>query len=169
MFGSIIVLVNQRAFENGNFYCPWEDYEMRNFIMRCDYVGRDDPKAFKEAIGCFAETYDLPEIQIQSLDLEGEQAPVAILRSHHIEALKYALDRRMAQRILMVKAELKKPEPSLWHIAHKAYNFSPVYFACPEEGFFNEVSFHLTLPVLVDGSGNGNARFYITETHEFHV
>lgn len=165
MHGTIIVMCDQSIFQDGNYYSPWEDYELRTMIPGCDYVIEDEPSELEEALTGFAMTYSLPPIPTRKLNLDGELRDVGVLSERHVALLKEALARSMGERIKRVQAELNKPEPSLWDVAYEAYNFSPFYFVSPTLGMFNEVQFYQTLK---DGT-IWRVPFYITETFRYHV
>ncbi len=100
--GRIFMFVTDRKeIEGDNYYCPFNEEQMREWIPGCDYVCRQNKNEFLDDLVWLSETYGV-------IDSEG------------IEKLKEELIKQKRERIEKVKHELEKPESdiSMWRVSY---------------------------------------------------
>lgn len=161
MHGTIFVLTHRDFLEGKDYYCPYEDYEMRDRISGCDCVQKEDDSGFKESIGLLSYVFQLT-IPITLMEIDGRNVPVGVLDPANVCKLIQGLEADKRVRIEQVKEEILKCDPDMWKIAYNAYMDSTFYFILADSIYFcNEVDF----PSCIEG----RHPLYITETFDYYV
>lgn len=159
MHGSILVVTDSESFERGDYYCPFEDYELMQMIPGCDGVVSDQkPDEFLDTLDSVNMVYDEGTVKPSKLRVDGEELLVGVLDT---KRLHRELMEEKKKRIEAVAEEIKREDPDMWRIAQDAYTGSAVYFVyAPEALFMGEMDMVLHLdPEKV---------LYVTETYDYH-
>jgi len=158
MHGRIFVIADENSLKKGDRFCPFEESDMVDWILGCDYVVKESEKDFRESVNWLAKRFNL-EISIETKDSDGEKVPVGVLDQKGVKSLIQALEKDRKNRLKAVRDELEKEDPDMWRIAQLSYNDSAFYFVF-DNSFFNEMDFLY--------QKEKEYSIFITESYDYH-
>jgi len=159
-------ITDNKQIESDDYYCPFDEEQMRESIPGCDYVVAQSKNEFLDDLEWFSGAYDVPVKVEKMKDCDGKEITVGVINSEGIEKLKEGLIEQKHKRIEKLKDELKKPENevNMWQISYDAYKNSCFYFISTDMAFANEMDF------LEDClSQEPPQEIIITESYDYHV
>lgn len=165
--GRIFMFITGRKdIENDDYYCPFNEEQMRKEIPGCDYVTLESKNKFLDDLDWLSKRYGIP-VKLEKVRKDnGREITVGVIDSEGLKKLKEELIAEKSRRIELIRYELKMPEEkiSMWGISYDAYGDSCFYFVSDDATFSNEMGFledYLSYELPKE--------IIITESYDYHV